>query len=512
MVFGLMLLIASIGYQLYVASGMVGLGSRGGSWSDNYARELKLFAMILEYSFGPWVMNEGRVGFVCFVVFFVVCLAMVLLPPLGHVSESSGSVEGVWRGYDSIASTDDSLAAVGDRERGRIHMFVVLERQMSRALAHEAGIMRRDTSRSWGDIAALMIQPTRRNATHLDEDQEEVSATTSTQSPPREIFCLETACLLMEAAYQTYFPINFHNGGAGVASPVRGQHTGEIEQTKKQRGEIEQTKNVGPTLDLSRLGLRLSGVFENVEHATFGVIGSAPDRLVIAFRGTVAGNVIADLKMQQVALPQLAVDQIFFDNVASNAINGQLHSINGQLHCGDQGSISTNPFADGDDEFGDESSEVLKRTKRPPRRYPSQATGEADTEPSTSVDVNSVIASPSSHSSFVSLAMGEVRGQGQGQDSTPALHFFPRIGPSPAGAPFDSDNDDNPVKRQELQVPKGEDSMLTRMRDFVSTLPLLKNTLPRVHAGQLNDRLNMTVLVTIMLKDDMMIFITMLLS
>ena len=79
----------------------------------------------------------------------------------------------------------------------------------------------------------------------------------------------------------------------------------------RQRGEMEQATNGGPTLDLSRLGLRLSGVFENIEYATFGVIGSAPDRLVIAFRGTVAGNVIADLKMQQVSLPQLAVDQIF---------------------------------------------------------------------------------------------------------------------------------------------------------------------------------------------------------
>jgi hypothetical protein len=102
----------------------------------------------------------------------------------------------------------------------------------------------------------------------------------------RRQFCLETACLLLEASYQTYFP---DPSAHPAPSP-------------------------GPFLDLGRLDLRLASTFSDPHMATSGYLGEnvGENRAVVAFRGSTLANLATDFKFALIALPHLKQSRRFF--------------------------------------------------------------------------------------------------------------------------------------------------------------------------------------------------------
>jgi hypothetical protein len=113
----------------------------------------------------------------------------------------------------------------------------------------------------------------------------------------RRQFCLETACMLLEASYQTYFPIRPTLPSVNPAPPL------------------------GPFLDLARLDLNFASSFSDPLMATSGYLGEnlIENRAVVAFRGSTLANLATDFKFALIALPHLKQSRRFFIRIIREA-------------------------------------------------------------------------------------------------------------------------------------------------------------------------------------------------
>ncbi len=118
-------------------------------------------------------------------------------------------------------------------------------------------------------------------------------------------FCLELACYLLEASYQTYFNADQLLLQQEVSVNLFSHHQ------QSDRGLL------GPSLDIARLGMKLRDVFYNDSYCTFGFLGEINeddsyhfnvlhrDEYVVAFRGSTLTNISAGLKFDQIPLPSM---------------------------------------------------------------------------------------------------------------------------------------------------------------------------------------------------------------
>ena len=98
--------------------------------------------------------------------------------------------------------------------------------------------------------------------------------------PPREVFCLENACFLLECSWQTYYQLS----PRGAAPRVR--------------------------MDLKRLGLELLREFFCDELSTSGFVAAGEERIVVAFRGSVdSTNIASSLNFAQSPLPSMVIEK-----------------------------------------------------------------------------------------------------------------------------------------------------------------------------------------------------------
>lgn len=172
-----------------------------------------------------------------------------------------------------------------------------------------------------------------------------ISGRTSLWNSPRRtphLFCLELACHMLEVSYQTYFASDKIDSGALPAqssslSTAEHSRFGEIEMprtsTTSQAGSALSARlgwstarteataastatgmttapalegNYGrPAIDLARVGLTLEASFASPVFSTFGLIGSAPGEIVVAFRGSTLANIVTDFHFTLMALPEL---------------------------------------------------------------------------------------------------------------------------------------------------------------------------------------------------------------
>lgn len=140
-------------------------------------------------------------------------------------------------------------------------------------------------------------------------------------------FCLELACNMLEASYQTYF------------------HEGDQVQTIGQ--------SINPKVDLKRLGLDPWGVMACNQHCTFGFIGLNEQEMVVAFRGSTMANILSDMKVAQVPLPSLPKSKDFF----MRALYGYTTPYSSLPRPNEYGSISnTYPLRDKPEDIAGERS------------------------------------------------------------------------------------------------------------------------------------------------------------
>ncbi|KAJ1434179.1 hypothetical protein B484DRAFT_69 [Ochromonadaceae sp. CCMP2298] len=143
---------------------------------------------------------------------------------------------------------------------------------------------------------------------------------------PRETFCLENALQLVDVCYQTYHHLDTTRRpkprdaraygaiphaapeGAGPSAPVQSKNPFDEHWVD----EEPDTKPSGPRIKLSNLGLRLHSVFACEEATTFGFLAKSNNRLVVAFRGSVAGNAVSNLNVAQIPLPSLKRSRRYF--------------------------------------------------------------------------------------------------------------------------------------------------------------------------------------------------------
>lgn len=129
------------------------------------------------------------------------------------------------------------------------------------------------------------------------------SAGSTGTSEPMNLFCLETACVLLEMSYQTYFS-DPKSQGESDSSPL---HSEVIQSIPK------------ISIDVKRLGYVLHSTFEDKDSCTFGMacFSHEYNRIVISFRGSVAGNILTDLSFTQCLLPDMNIGGQFLDRIVN---------------------------------------------------------------------------------------------------------------------------------------------------------------------------------------------------
>jgi len=147
----------------------------------------------------------------------------------------------------------------------------------------------------------------------------------------RDIFCLETACLLLEASFQCYFKkAAVSRPTSAMNTPNRINYSKNTKKDKPKAGnpfddvndvEAELSQVVGPNMDLARLGLELFRTFESDDQQIFGMIARADDRIVVTFRGSNSyDNIVTDFKFHQRELPNLKNSRKYFMHAGSREL------------------------------------------------------------------------------------------------------------------------------------------------------------------------------------------------
>lgn len=183
-------------------------------------------------------------------------------------------------------------------------------------------------SRVFVPLKRLMHRVQRLAAVNIDDNV--------TDEKPAEDFCLELACHLLEAAYQTYFDSDHLTNSLlastshehlPLASITRESSHASVKRSGPmlQRADIIDTASsvqprqdsAGPKLDLHRLGLTQHAFFSSPELSTFGFIGLSNSQqqqgdIIVAFRGSTLKNIASDFRFTLMPLPTLQRAKEYF--------------------------------------------------------------------------------------------------------------------------------------------------------------------------------------------------------
>lgn len=213
-----------------------------------------------------------------------------------------------------------------------------------------------------------------------------------------QLFCLETACILMEASYQAYFPVRLEDkklpqsakhpqnmrenhdifkdvsetyiGKLGIAS-TRDLGNPFVDESETGDGA---TLNYGPQLDLDRLGISLLSTFQCGVYSVFGFLSYSDKYLLVSFRGSTSDNYYTDINLAQVPLPVLEMSLDYFAELLKNVLGTD----NGAKSIGDS-EVHVNVDAGISNDYGlgsltnlhhlDESHELGDRVDKAPSSY-----------------------------------------------------------------------------------------------------------------------------------------------
>ena len=150
----------------------------------------------------------------------------------------------------------------------------------------------------------------------------------------QDIFCLETACWLLEASYQAYAVVIPDD--PSTVEDIESAAITEPTTTNPFATKFSAHDKLSDRISL--LGLELLSTFSSAETSTFGYIAScipdarskanndkAPtvsDRVVVSFRGSVAANILGtNMYIAQIHLPPLQRNSEFFVGLLKDNLN-----------------------------------------------------------------------------------------------------------------------------------------------------------------------------------------------
>lgn len=136
-------------------------------------------------------------------------------------------------------------------------------------------------------------------------DQRDLEAGHSSPDAPA-LFCLETACLLLECSWQTYFKPRLSH--IKIEKAVRGEYCDSSGLLDEDKQSSHQAEKNSAYRDIEHLKLRLvqDVVSSEFQLRSFIAVRSSDNIVVVAFRGTYGmNNVKTDLTLNQTNLPDL---------------------------------------------------------------------------------------------------------------------------------------------------------------------------------------------------------------
>ncbi len=240
----------------------------------------------------------------------VYTFALFLHPPLHELSLDTKFSESV----ENSSSTQERFSNIyqffGIRRGYDSHCFVALEN-----MAPQKSVYVHDVKKCRNYVKKL-------NLYYFHGQKSKIAKLYSkfmvSSQRAQDLFCLETACWLLEASYQAY------------TAAMSGYHTTseDIESATTTNPFANTSSTAHDKLNdrLSFLGLELLSTFSSEETTTFGFISrSLPDvpdhgkaqavsnRMVVSFRGSVAANILGtNMHIAQIHLPPLQRNRDFF--------------------------------------------------------------------------------------------------------------------------------------------------------------------------------------------------------
>lgn len=160
----------------------------------------------------------------------------------------------------------------------------------------------------------------------------------ATHRNKRDLFCLETAGLLIECSWQSYFvPLDASPLGVDASGDVIANLLGN---------------NVSNKMNVEQLGLRFYKSFYSERGDIGGYIAMSNERIVISFRGTVGtANVATDMNFMQISLPDMSISKSFLHDP----------DIERDLPCHDESTSLLNAHAPPHDESALDSASHLRK-------------------------------------------------------------------------------------------------------------------------------------------------------
>lgn len=274
-----------------------------------------------------------------------------------------------------------------DPRKLKLQSFVALERNLPSSDANSLDSNNIDSPAARKKVREREILLSKLRQYLLDEDYRRFMGMylpTALRRRDPQYFCLETALVLLEVSYQTYFSVeskvsSARNSVAPVSlassthsathsaipsapdsanQPIRAFSPAETKASSTnpfddESEEPEEPDNIeginyGPKLNLKGLGLQFRSFFECEKFTTFGFIceSEADGKLIISFRGSLLGNAVANLKFTQVALPSLKRPRSYFTSL--------LRGTNPALPC-----LSTTSYGSYKEEPGGAEMEMI---------------------------------------------------------------------------------------------------------------------------------------------------------
>jgi hypothetical protein len=122
-------------------------------------------------------------------------------------------------------------------------------------------------------------------------------------------FCLETACVLMECSWQTYF--------VPLDEPVQEGKEGQEEDIVA----TALASTIQCKMNVAQYGLQFVRSFHSPSRDLSGYLVKTDRKIIVSFRGTVgSSNVITDINMLQTRLPDLALSESHLRDLFSQVV------------------------------------------------------------------------------------------------------------------------------------------------------------------------------------------------
>ena len=409
--------------------------------------------MVADNGFGEWGGRDAEIGELIYVS--CICYVVAFL----FASPTMESYQDLYKHSEKgLAGTShEYLVLETSNPPMEEHHNISFEKYCRQ---HDAEIMQLSASDGHNDGACTLIFTLQMNHICVDTylmvmssavDSKSITSATNDlpvlrriKSPISKRFCLETACIMMECSWQSYFmPLDEPRSEAEAAARLTCQ---DVFATAL--GTAVMLK-----MDVAQYGLRFVRSFLSPHGDISGYLARDDRRVVVSFRGTVGGsNMVTDLNMIQTQLPNMSLSDSHIHQLFRDVMNEQ------------KGNVS--PNAKSDEMWHD----ILERSRNTDgqERVGGGQGGAEGSSPMSSFFTHRSLSSNSEGEEPQRLPAGRLSTITIASDDSSVLFDDQGRGPDPDGD----------------HAGHGVESGATRcLKAAISMIPLARQALPLVHYG-----------------------------